>query len=84
MAALQDTLDQLTVPGRLVESLSDGALRCTACGHRCLIRLGRRGICQVGFNQDGELQVPWGYVAALQADPIEKKPFYHFLPGAPP
>jgi pyruvate formate lyase activating enzyme len=27
------------------------------------------------------LKVPWGYVAALQADPIEKKPFFHLLPG---
>src|SRR5690606_28310908 len=40
------------------------------------------GICQVRFNQAGELRVPWGYVAALQADPIEKKPFFHVLPGA--
>ena len=34
------------------------------------------------FNQDGELRVPWGYVAALQVDPIEKKPFSHLLPGS--
>jgi pyruvate formate lyase activating enzyme len=26
--------------------------------------------------------VPWGYVAALQADPIEKKPFFHVLSGS--
>jgi len=61
---------------------ANGAVRCVACAHRCLIRPGRRGICQVRFNQAGELRVPWGYVAALQADPIEKKPFAHFLPGA--
>jgi pyruvate formate lyase activating enzyme len=47
-----------------------------------LIKPGRRGICQVRFNQAGELRVPWGYVAALQIDPIEKKPFSHFLPGS--
>ncbi len=34
------------------------------------------------FNQDGELRVPWGYVAAAQVDPIEKKPFSHLLPGS--
>ena len=33
------------------------------------------------FNQEGVLHVPWGYVAGLNADPIEKKPFAHFLPG---
>jgi len=33
-------------------------------------------------NVDGELRVPWGYVAAANVDPIEKKPFMHFLPGS--
>lgn len=74
-------LDELTVEGELFERLPDGAVRCYACGHRCLIRDGKRGICQVRFNQDGVLRVPWGYVAALQVDPIEKKPFFHILPG---
>jgi pyruvate formate lyase activating enzyme len=81
MSTLANILDQMTVEGELVETLADGALRCVACGHRCLVREGRRGICQVRFNQDGKLRVPWGYVAALQIDPIEKKPFFHFLPG---
>jgi pyruvate formate lyase activating enzyme len=82
MAALSEYLDRMTHPGELVEAAENGDLRCVACGHRCLIRPGRRGICQVRFNQDGELRVPWGYVAAAQLDPIEKKPFSHVLPGA--
>jgi pyruvate formate lyase activating enzyme len=81
MSYLADILDKMTVEGELYESLPDGAVRCYACGHRCLIREGRRGICQVRFNQDGKLYVPEGYVAALQVDPIEKKPFFHVLPG---
>jgi pyruvate formate lyase activating enzyme len=81
MTTIADILDPLTVEGDLYEKLPDGAVRCYACGHRCLIRPGRRGICQVRYNVDGELRVPWGYVAALQADPIEKKPFFHILPG---
>ena len=82
MLPLTSILDRLTVAGELTEALPDRALRCTACGHRCLIREGRRGICQVRFNQGGELRIPWGYVAALNADPVEKKPFYHLLPGS--
>ena len=82
MVTVQDKLDKLTTAGTLVETLGGGVLRCTACAHRCLIKPGRRGICQVRFNHDGELRVPWGYVAALQIDPIEKKPFSHFLPGS--
>jgi len=65
----------------LVQPLSDGALRCVACGHRCIIRPGRAGVCRVRFNADGALRVPWGYVAGLQVDPIEKKPFFHAYPG---
>jgi pyruvate formate lyase activating enzyme len=82
MATLQATLDGLAVPGTLVHPEQDGAVRCVACGHRCLIRPGRRGICRVRFNEGGTLMVPSGYVAALQSDPIEKKPFFHVLPGS--
>ena len=81
MSTLAEVLDPLTVEGALYERLPDRAVRCFACGHRCLIREGRRGICQARFNTGGELRVPWGYVAALQSDPIEKKPFFHVLPG---
>src|SRR4030066_1228779 len=81
MANLAEILDRMTVEGELYEKLEDNALRCYACAHRCLIREGRRGICQVRFNKDGKLMVPWGYVAGMQADPIEKKPFFHLLPG---
>jgi pyruvate formate lyase activating enzyme len=82
MTTLANALDKLTTGGELYEKLEDGTLRCVACAHRCKINPGKRGICQVRFNAGGELRVPWGYVAALQADPIEKKPFSHFLPGA--
>jgi len=82
MTTLADLLDPLTAEGELYERLPNGDVRCFACGHRCRIRPGRRGICQARFNSEGELRVPWGYVAALQSDPIEKKPFFHVLPGA--
>ena len=81
-ATLQDTLDAFAVPGTLWRSEGPGDVRCIACGHRCLIREGRRGICKVRFNHGGVLMAPSGYVVALQADPIEKKPFFHLLPGS--
>jgi pyruvate formate lyase activating enzyme len=82
MATVADILDALTHEGELYEALPNNEVRCHACGHRCLIRDGRRGVCKVRFNRAGKLYVPWGYVAGLQADPIEKKPFYHMLPGS--
>ena len=74
-------LDQLTEVGALAHPEGD-SIRCVACGHRCLIGEGRRGICKVRYVQHGELRVPWGYVAALQSDPVEKKPFFHVWPGS--
>jgi len=79
---LAEILDGMTVEGRLYDRLPGGKVRCYACGHRCVIFNGRRGICQVRFNKNGTLYVPYGYVGALQCDPIEKKPFFHVLPGS--
>jgi pyruvate formate lyase activating enzyme len=78
---LADAIDARAEPGELWQAEGEGSVRCFACGHRCLIRPGRRGICKVRFNQDGVLLVPKGYVAGLQSDPVEKKPFFHVLPG---
>ena len=82
--SLATVLDDLTAEGaaELTELLPEDSLRCFACGHRCLIKEGKRGICKVRFNQGGHLRVPVNYVAALQCDPTEKKPFFHVLPGS--
>jgi len=66
----------------LAEPLGDGRVRCLACGHRCPIFPGLPGVCKVRFNDSGRLMAPHGYVNALHVDPIEKKPFFHALPGA--
>lgn len=81
MDSLRELLDACAKPGSLVSDEGGASVRCVACGHRCLIRPGRRGICKVRWNEGGTLMVPSGYVAALQSDPIEKKPFFHVLPG---
>jgi pyruvate formate lyase activating enzyme len=81
-STLENLLDSMTTGGVLYDKHADGSLTCYACGHRCLIKPGRRGICQVRYNHDGELRVPWGYVGALQCDPTEKKPFFHVFPGS--
>lgn len=83
---LAEVIDSLTVEGRFYEKLGEFEIggkrvRCYACGHNCVIFENKRGICKVRFNKDGNLYVPYGYVAALNNDPIEKKPFYHVKPG---
>ncbi|KAF0110697.1 MAG: hypothetical protein FD147_1466 [Chloroflexi bacterium] len=79
---IKDELDRYSQAGSLFESLENKGLRCTACAHRCVIHAGKRGICGVRFNENGGLKVPHGYVAGVHIDPIEKKPFAHFLPGS--
>jgi pyruvate formate lyase activating enzyme len=70
-------------PALLAMPEQDGAVRCVACAHRCLIRPGRQGICHVRENVDGRL-VTHVYARAVAAnpDPIEKKPLFHFYPGS--
>jgi pyruvate formate lyase activating enzyme len=79
---LADALGQQTREGDLYERYNGDWTRCFACGHRCPIPNGARGVCKVRFNRDGHLMVPWGYVAGVQCDPIEKKPFFHAYPGS--
>ncbi|MBI5418740.1 MAG: AmmeMemoRadiSam system radical SAM enzyme [Deltaproteobacteria bacterium] len=58
------------------------AVRCELCPHHCLIADGKRGICRVRENRGGTLiAATYGKVAAVQMDPIEKKPLFHFHPG---
>lgn len=78
---LQEVLEAHAAPMSLGVSEAGSKVRCVACGHRCLIPEGHAGVCKVRFNRGGTLYGPWGYVAGVQDDPIEKKPFYHALPG---
>jgi pyruvate formate lyase activating enzyme len=77
---LAEVLDRYTAEAVLGRPEGD-RIRCVACGHRCLIGEGKRGICKVRFVEEGRLRAPFGYVAAVQCDPIEKKPFFHVHPG---
>ncbi len=80
-SALANEINLMVREGDLYEKLDNQRVHCFACGHHCKINDGGRGICQVRYNVDGKLFVPRGYVAALQCDPIEKKPFFHVYPG---
>ncbi|HXL73900.1 MAG TPA: radical SAM protein, partial [bacterium] len=78
---LEQELTERSTDGLLYEKLSENRVQCFACAHRCRIPEGKKGICKVRFNEKGILRVPRDYVGAIQIDPIEKKPFFHVLPG---
>ena len=64
------------------ETDPDGRLHCYLCPRQCRIHGGQAGFCFIRINQDGKLySLGYGSPAALQVDPIEKKPLNHFLPG---
>ncbi len=79
---LKQLLKTQTREGELYEVHTNNSLTCYACGHRCLIKDGRDGICRVRFNEGGKLYVPANYTAGVQCDPTEKKPFFHVFPGS--
>ncbi|MFN7064685.1 MAG: AmmeMemoRadiSam system radical SAM enzyme [Aquificaceae bacterium] len=55
---------------------------CKACAQRCLLKEGEYGKCGVRVNKGGKLYLTvYGLVSAINVDPIEKKPLYHFLPA---
>ncbi|HPR63441.1 MAG TPA: AmmeMemoRadiSam system radical SAM enzyme [Thermoanaerobaculia bacterium] len=56
---------------------------CELCPHHCSLREGQSGICNVRIVSGGELMtLTYGNLMAMHADPIEKKPLFHFLPGS--
>ena len=77
-----EQVNRMVREGDLYHPLERDRVHCYACAHNCKISPGGRGVCQVRYNLGGKLYVPWGYVAALQSDPTEKKPFYHVRPGS--
>ena len=65
-------------------AVSEGnRVRCRLCPNYCLIAPGRLGRCFGKKNIDGKLYaVNYGEVVSMAVDPVEKKPLYHFHPGA--
>ena len=61
----------------------EGKVRCRLCSRRCSIGEGKTGSCFVRKNIKGELySLNYDKVCAANADPIEKKPLFHFQPGS--
>ena len=56
-------------------------IQCQLCPKYCTLGIGDRGNCRVRINLDNKLHtLVYGNPCAVHVDPIEKKPFYHFLP----
>ena len=68
---------------RYYKKLSDQRVQCQLCPWQCIVEHGKRGMCDVRENRKGVYySLVYGRVAAHHKDPIEKKPFFHFMPGS--
>lgn len=56
--------------------------KCLICPNECIIKEGESGLCHNRINREGKIySIAYGNPCAVNVDPIEKKPFHHFLPG---
>jgi pyruvate formate lyase activating enzyme len=61
----------------------DGRIECELCPHGCVLTEGKTGLCRIRGVEGGELRaMGYGLISSANLDPIEKKPLYHFHPGA--
>lgn len=67
---------------KFYKKLDEKTAQCRLCSHFCVIKDGRLGNCSVRKNQGGKLySLVYGYPVAINIDPVEKKPLFHFMPG---
>ena len=67
----------------LYHPAEDRKVNCNLCHHRCLIAPEKVGLCGVHQNIEGKLySLVYDRVISAKADPVEKKPFFHFIPGS--
>lgn len=71
------------VEARFYDKRDNGSVKCHLCPAECIVRPGKDGLCMIRGNRDGALYASqYGQTIALNVDPIEKKPLYHFKPGS--
>ena len=67
----------------LAEKLANGCVQCNICQRRCKVKQGGVGYCRTKINFEGTLyDTIYGVISSAAADPIEKKPVFHYKPGS--
>jgi pyruvate formate lyase activating enzyme len=75
------TGDESTKPSK--HGTQPGIVKCLLCAQGCILHPDERGRCRARINVNGEMRsLVYGHPVTIHIDPIEKKPFYHFLPGS--
>jgi len=78
-----ELMEESLYEAKYYQKLDNNMVQCLLCPNKCLLSEGQRGICRVRQNIDGQLYtLVYGQAASVHLDPIEKKPFFHVLPGS--
>lgn len=82
MLFLDEIKNEMKKEAKFWKKLNDD-IQCLLCPRNCKIAPGKRGFCGGRENRDGTLySLTYGSIVSMAADPIEKKPLYHFWPGS--
>ena len=77
---------EMSSPGyreAMLQGPIENKVQCLVCERRCLLVEGGMGWCRTRINYEGKIYtLIYGAVSSLSANPIEKKPLYHFYPGS--
>lgn len=83
MSAILNSTQPWVKKALLYDKLSGKKVKCNTCERRCVVPLGKLGFCKTRQNLDGELYtLQYGLSSGISANPMEKKPFFHFWPGS--
>lgn len=65
------------------QALEGDRIQCTLCPRGCALEEGERSPCRVRENREGKMYtLAYGNPALVQEDPVERKPFFHVIPGS--
>ncbi len=79
----QPTFEKYVREAKYYKKLDEGRVECQICPRECKVAPKERGYCGVRENIDGVYTtLVYGRACSVNVDPIEKKPLFHFLPGA--
>jgi pyruvate formate lyase activating enzyme len=83
LLAFQDVSNLSHVEARYYKKLPDREIECLLCPRLCKLGDKERGYCGARENDGGTYYtLVYGKACSANVDPIEKKPFFHFLPGS--
>lgn len=64
-------------------NLDNKTVECELCPNKCRLEQGQRSVCLVRENRNGRgYTLAYGNPALIQEDPVERKPFFHVVPGS--